>query len=95
VSNAEQTARNAAICAYHANHTLTECAAKFGLKKGRVLQILKKGGVWRPRTASTRTKFLGVSVSEETKNGLKTKAEKAGLSVSKLTSDALDALVKP
>ena len=64
----QRLARDAAICVYHQDgHKLSECASKFRLDRQRVLQILKKAGIWRPYVKTNRTKFLGVSVSEETK----------------------------
>lgn len=86
--------RNAAICArYQAGAKLAEVAKHFQLGRQRVLQILKAADVWRPYEKGTRTKFLGVTVSEETKLGLLRLAEERGTSVSKLTSDALDGMV--
>lgn len=86
--------RNAAICAYYkAGHKVMACATHFKLGKQRILQILKKGEVYRPLVTGTRTKFLGVSVKDATKAGLSTMAKKRGVSVSKLTSDALDDMV--
>lgn len=83
--------RDAAICACYLDQGAVACEKKFHLKRQRIYQILKKGGVRQPK--STRTKFLGVTVSEGTKTALKERADKEGVSVSKLTSDALDALV--
>ncbi len=84
------TARNAAICAYYkAGHKPKDCAKQFGLGRQRVYQILCAAGVMQPYR-STRTKFLGVNVSEGTKDSLKRKAEEAGVSVSQFASDVLD-----
>lgn len=86
--------RDEAICAYYVKgRKLAECASHFRLGRQRVLQILKAAGVWKPYEKMKRTKFLGVSVSYETKAALKVKAEEAGLSVSRFASDALDAAV--
>ena len=91
----QMTARNAAICAYYANGaTLAQTASRFQLGRQRVAQILQAGGVWRPYVKNGRTKFLGVTVSEETKDALKAKADANGVSVSKFTSDVLAAAVK-
>lgn len=88
--------RDTDICTrYLSGLSLEECGKQAGLETQRVRQILKKAGVWKPPTRSRRTKFLGVSVSESTKDGLKQKADQEGVSVSKLASNALDALVKP
>lgn len=90
--------RNAQICAYYtAGHSQSECESAFSLSRQRIQQILKKAGVWHPHERaprSSRTKFLGVTVTEATKDALGEKAEQSGVSVSKLASDALDELVK-
>lgn len=87
--------RNERICAFYAEgHSQAECMREFSLKRQRVQQILKRGGAWKRHEPSNRTKFLGVSVSDATKSRLEEKAEDAGVSVSKLASDALDQLVK-
>lgn len=90
----QMTARNAALCAYYVEgHTLQACASRFRLSRQRAFQIVKDGGVNRPYVQSGRTKFLGVTVREKTKEGLRRKADEQGVSVSKLASDALDAVV--
>lgn len=87
--------RDADICADHkAGHDVAQLCQKHGLKRQRIYQILKRGGISHARIRSARTKFLGISISEETKEALKQKATDEGTSVSKLTSDALDALVE-
>lgn len=86
--------RDAAICAYYLEgRKLAECASKFQLGRQRVLQILKIAGVWKPYEKTNRTKFLGVTVTPETKAALEEKADDMGISVSKLASDALDSIV--
>ena len=86
--------RNAAIVAYYlAGNKLSAVASRFRLGRQRTLQILQKAGAWRPYERTGRTKFLGVSVSEETKAALKAQAKEQGVSVSKFASDALDAAV--
>lgn len=86
--------RDAEICRrYSAGETLSELARCFGLGRQRIQQIVKKGGVWKPYERQ-RDQFIGVSVSGETKEKLKQKAEGKGVSLSRLTSDALDELVK-
>lgn len=86
--------RNAAICAsYQAGTRLAKVASDFKLGRQRVLQILKAAGVWRPYERGTRTKFLGVTVSEATKDGLTEMAAAKGISVSKMTAEALDEMV--
>ncbi len=89
------TERNQQICAHYvAGHKLKECASAFKLGRQRVLQILQAGGVWQPYVKGERTKFLGVNVSEETKEGLKAKADAEGKSVSRFASDVLDEAVR-
>lgn len=91
---AAMTARNAAICAYYAaGHTLRECASEFKLSRQRVYQVTTTGGVCKPYAKSNRTKFLGVNVSEETRDALASKAVEKGVSVSRFVSDALDQAV--
>jgi len=86
--------RNAAICAYYkADHSVAACADKFNLGRQRILQILQKAGVWKAVDKGERTKFLGVSVKDKTKEGLGTLAKKKGVSVSKFASDVLDGVV--
>lgn len=86
--------RNAAICAYYkADRSVAACAEKFGLGRQRVLQILQKAGVWKPIDKGARTKFLGVSVKDKTKEELGTLAKKKGVSVSRFASDVLDKAV--
>ena len=90
----QMTARNAAICAHHlAGHKVRETATAFQLGRQRIMQVLQAGGVWKPYEKGSRTKFLGVNVSEGTKDALKRKADAEGVSVSRLASDALDAVV--
>lgn len=94
MANEERIERNAAICAYYEQgHKLSKCASKFEISRQQVMNILKQAGVWRPYVKGGRTKFLGVSVSEETKDALRKRAEEEGKSVSRLASDALDAVV--
>jgi hypothetical protein len=90
----DKAERNAEICKYYSEgHTVPQCCLKFSLKRMRIQQILKKAGLWRPHEKSRRDKFLGVAVTTATKDALSKKATEEGVSVSKLTSDALDALV--
>lgn len=92
---AQMNERNAAICDYYQQgHKLAECASRFKLGRQRVLQILQAAGVWRPYVKSKRTEFLGVTVSEATKENLKTAADARGVSVSQFTADALDDALK-
>jgi hypothetical protein len=88
--------RDAAICRYYTEgHKISECAATFNLGRQRVHQILKKAGVWKPfDKQSTRTAFLGINVTNDTKSRLVALAERRGLSVSKLAANVLDAVVR-
>lgn len=91
----QMTDRNNAICTYYTDgHTLKETASFFQLHRQRVLQILQTAGVWRPYVRGSRTQFLGISVTEETKNGLRRRADEQGISVSRLASNALEEVVK-
>lgn len=89
---ANMATRNAEICAYYADgHKLSECASRFKLGRQRVLQILQAAGAWKPYVRTDRDQFLGVTVTKPTKDALFEEAERKGVSVSKLTSDILDA----
>ena len=91
---ANMTARNTAICSHYASgHTVRECASKFTLGRQRIMQILQEAGVWKPYVKGERTKFLGVNVSEGTKDALEQRATAEGKSVSRFVSDKLDAAV--
>lgn len=91
---AQMTARNEAICTYYKEgRKLKECASKFRLGRQQVMNILKQAGVWQPYVKGARTQFLGVSVSEQTKEALRKKADEEGKSVSRLASDVLDEVV--
>ena len=92
---AQMTVRNQTICDYYvAGHNVRECASAFQLGRQRIMQILKASGVWRPYEKGSRTKFLGVNVSEETKDALRVKADAEGKSVSRFASDVLDEVVR-
>ena len=87
--------RNVDICLYYKDgHKLSECASPFQLGRQRILQILQKGGVWKPYEKMKRDKFLGVTVKDETHLALKERAVEEGTSVSRFVSDHLDNLVK-
>jgi hypothetical protein len=86
--------RNAALCAYYTEgHKLAECSSKFKLGRQRVQQILEKAGVWKPYEKSKRDNHLGVTVTTETKEKLKAKADAAGKSVSRFSSEILEAAI--
>ena len=87
--------RNESICkSYQEGSSIQAICKQFDLRRQRVYQILARGGVWKPRRKTKRTKFLGVSVSEQTKKALQQQAEEQGVSVSRFTSDKLDELTK-
>lgn len=92
------TDRNTAICAmYVAGSTLQVCAEKYAISRERVRQILRKAGVFkrdRMVEKSDREAFIGVNVSETTKTAVKALADERGISVSRMTSDMLDEMVK-
>ena len=99
---ARSAQRNADICAYYqqginASATTSAaakaCASRFGLGRQRILQILQTAGVWKPYVKTGRTKFLGVNISEQTRDALKEKASEAGVSVSRMVSDVVDEMV--
>ena len=86
--------RNEEICArYMAGETLQAVGDRFGISRMRVKQIVKKAGLWRQRSKE-QVEFLGVNLAIETKEALRAKADKRGISMSRLTSDALTAMLK-
>ena len=90
--------RNEEICEmYVAGSTLQECGERFSISRERVRQILNKAGVPKQRRTtekSDREVFLGVNLTATTKEALKTKAKKRGVSMSRMVSDEIDELVK-
>ena len=91
----KNTERDMDICLYYqTGKTPRECAKYFKLSHQRIGQIISNGGVKRERKTQNRREFLGVNVSEATKDALTIKAFDEGTSVSQLASDALDALVE-
>lgn len=88
------TERNKSICDYYLDgHKLSECASKFKLGRQRVQQIVQAAGVWKPYIKGGRTKFLGVTVTADAKDGLKIRADQKGVSVSQLAADAIDEML--
>ncbi len=92
------TERNAEICQmYVAGSTLQICADKYAISRERVRQILRKAGVFKRDRAvekSDRGEFIGINVTESTKTAVKALADERGVSVSRMTSDMLDEMVK-
>ncbi len=92
---AQMIQRNADISVfYQAGNNAAKCASHFRLSRQSIIKILQKSGVWKPYPRGERNKFLGVTVSEETKSGLEEMAKAQGVSVSRLVSDNLDEVVK-
>ncbi len=64
-----------------------------GLTKERIRQIIKLAGVELRRPGHpgerTRTNFLGVEVTDETKEALRVEAKRRGISMSSLTDATL------
>jgi transposase len=90
----QRTERDAAICRYYAEgHKIVECAAKFGLGRQRVHQILKASKVWKPiERRSMRSAFIGINVSEDVKAKLIAAARRRGNSLSLFASKVLEAV---
>lgn len=90
--------RNFEMCRqYMDGTTLDDCAVRFGVSRERVRQILRKAGVFkRDRFVekSQRDHYIGINVSEASKEGLKDLAERQGVSVSRLASDTLERMLK-
>jgi len=86
--------RDAEICRrYMSNETLQAIANDNSISRMRVKQIVKKAELWRKRPKSD-VEFLGVNLATETKEALRAKADERGMSMSKLTSEALTAMLK-
>lgn len=91
----DKTQRNQELTtAYRAGTSLQALEQLFTLKRQRIKQILSAAGLWEPRVKSGRNKFVGIVVTEGTKDKLTKHAKAKGVSVSQLSSDALDELVK-
>lgn len=90
------TERDDEICSrYMAGETLQAVATRFNLSRMRVKQIVKKAGLWRKRAEAPAREYLGVNLAPETKDALRMAASEQGVSMSKLTADALDAALRP
>lgn len=89
MTNAE---RNAEICKlYQDGATIPALATQFGISRQRIRQIVRAGGVWQ--RATTRPVFLGVDVTQETRDKLKEIADQKQTSMSKLASDAITNMI--
>lgn len=85
--------RDKKICtAYTEGETISALAGKFKVSGQRVRQILRAGGVWKK--AAARDVFLGVDVTQATKEKLKKKADKEQKSMSKVASDAIEKVLE-
>ena len=78
---------------YKSGASIRACAMQDGRSHQRIRQILRAAGVWRKPVPGSRPEFLGVDVSTETKEALRTKADELGISVSRLTSDTLETML--
>lgn len=91
---AQMQQRDAAIVAYYQEgRKLSECASRFRLGRQRVLQILKRADAWRPYVKKNRTNFLGVSISDATKEALRRESERRGVSMSSLSDEAIQKML--
>lgn len=86
--------RNRQICEqYQRTGRITETARMFNLGRQRVTQIIKRAGVWKPRTRGPRIAYVGVNVSEEAKQALRDAASAHGMSISQYTAQVIDDVV--
>jgi len=84
--------RNAEIIArYQAGEPILKLRAAFNLSAGRIYQILDSVEKKRKHKKQEvpRDVFLGINVSESVKDALLLEANKRGISMSSLSSDAL------
>lgn len=82
------TERNVELCKLYTNGaTVAALAEQFEISCQRVRQIVRAAGVWK--RATTRPIFLGIDVTQETKDKLKAEADRQQTSMSKLASDAI------
>lgn len=91
---AQMEARDAEIIAfYNAGNKISQCASRFKMSRQRIIQILQKAGVWKPYTKNNSENFLGVLLSDETKAALKALAKERGVSMSSLSSEAIEEML--
>jgi hypothetical protein len=82
------TERNIELCQLYADGwTLGALATRYVLSRQRTRQIIRAAGIWK--RPAVRPIFLGVDVTQETKNKLKAEAERQQTSMSRLASDAI------
>lgn len=83
------TERNIEICKiYQEGATISALASSFSISRQRVRQIIRAAGVWK--RAALRPIFLGIDVTQETKDKLKAAADSKQTSMSKLASDIIN-----
>jgi len=88
----EPQERDAEICRLYVTEekTLRAIGKQFKLTRERVRQILKQAGIDKnSRSLTMREEFLGVNLTEDVKEALRTEAERRKVSMSSLTSEML------
>jgi hypothetical protein len=86
------TERNTEICnRYNQGETLAALATRFSISRQRIRQIVRAAGIWK--RAELRQVFLGVDVTQETKDKLADAADRKQTSMSKLASDAIEMML--
>lgn len=84
---------------YLDGRTIYDLKKEFGISHERIRQILRKAGVQavdrgvEAEPEQVRDEFLGVNVSDDTKQALRDLAARRGISMSRLTSDAIEKML--
>lgn len=90
--------RNEEICRlYVSGLSIYDLRDQFKVSHETIRQILRRAGVFkkdRHVEASERDVFLGVNVTDAVKTALREEAEKNGMSMSELSSDAIIAMLR-
>ena len=85
--------RNTELCKlYTEDWTIPALATRYAISRLRVRQILRAAGVWK--RSAHRPAFLGVDVTEETKDKLKELADQKQTSMSRLAADAIETMLE-